>query len=336
MTEDNDNGEDFAGFAEFVNGLASGSSKPDTAEGVAELLNEAVAFVAEHKRSKVGVLQNDEDGSAIPIIMAPDGGYEMLSPETLDAFKDRPSRRRGTATVTSLQSLIDHVKRFGDEDSAVFVCDDRASPSITAVLDYNRKDIDDEHGEYRHGLHRTFYRFPLSDEWKAWHARNAEMMTMPAFAAFLEDNVLDVAEIEAVPESAKRFVEMGGGEKNIADWSMLTKLAKGLAIFENSVVTEAVNLSSGEGQLTLGNAHDTEIEGVKVKVPTMFFIAIPIFREGAIYRLPVRLRYRKSGQGVVFWFELWRSDRAFTDAVQEAVEKVGTETGAQVFYGSPE
>lgn len=319
---------------------------PDTAEGVADLLAVTRLHVEDNARAEFGSFTVEGNGGeryAVPSVLFPDGRYELLPLKTLEEYTDQPMFRRGTATMTSLDSFIAHLNRFGDGDSAVFANDDHASPSLLAVLDYNRKDTlpgedggENVHGDYRHGKHRTRFAFPVSDQWKAWHAMNGNKMGMADFAAFLEDNVLDVADVETTPESAKRFVEMNGGVNRIADWSVLNTLAKTLTIYESAVVSEAVNLSSGEGQLTLKADHDTEVAGVKATIPTMFFVAIPIFREGVIYRLPVRLRYRKTGAGVVFWYELWRADRAFDDAFREAVAKVDAETEAQVFFGSPE
>ena len=319
--------------------------KPDTAQGVADLLATTRKHVEENAFARVSVVYGD-NGRFAELTYHTDGRTAFTPQDVIDAQSDRPRFRKGTAVMTSLDSFIAHINRFGDGDSAVFANDDRSSPSLLAVLNYHRKDTlasegDEEpsgwvHGEYRHANHRTSFSFPLSDEWQAWHDRNACPMSMADFAMFLENNVLDIAEIEKVPAGYERFVEQNGGPNLIADWQMLTKLARGLRIDENSVVSEAVTLNSGEGELTISNAHDTEVGGVKVKVPTMFFVEIPIFREGAFYRVPVRLRYRKDRGGVVFWYELWRSDRAFTHAFNEAVDRVRGETMAEVFFGRPE
>lgn len=314
-----------------------------TTQRVGEVLSETADFIADHSYAKTMVVTDPKTGEEVAAYLTPSGHLNFIDRDTFDRHHGKPSVRKGMARMTSLDSFIAHVNRFGDADSAIFANEDRSSPSVLAVLDYHRADTlptedggDNVHGEYRFGEHRTNFAFPVSEEWKAWHAQNDVKMDMPEFAAFLEDNVLDVAEVEAVPESAERFVKMGGGEKNIADWSKLTALAKSLTVFENAVVGEAVNLASGEGQLVINNSHDTEVAGIKATVPTMFFIAIPIFREGPVYRLPVRLRYRKAGSRISFWYEIWRSDRAFKDAFNEAVERIGKETSAQVFYGQPE
>lgn len=346
---DNDNQtpeppEDFGAFPAFAAGFAAGQESATdpllTAEGVGPLLQQTAEFVENRQFARIGTIKGPE--GLVPVVLKPGGGYEPVPLKLFDEYSDAPQFRRGTARMTSLDSFIHHLNRFGDADSAVFADDSRLEPKLLAVLDYHRTDTldgEDEgrvHGDYRHGRHRTAFAFPVSDEWVAWHASNGVKMGMAQFASFLEDNVLDVADVETVPESAKRFVEMNGGPGKIADWAVLNRLAKSLTIYENAVVTEAVNLSSGEGVLTLSAEHDTEVAGVKATVPSMFFIAIPIFREGVIYRLPVRLRYRKERGGVTFWYELWRADRAFTDAFHEAVARVDAETEAQVFFGSPE
>lgn len=337
---------DFDEVTAILEAHQSCNQKPDTAQGVADLMEQAFDFARSNGMADLGVIRDPETGLMVNVVRHPGGAISFSLQEKIDERRPNPRERRGTAVLTSLDSFITHVNRFGDSDSAVFANDDRETPSVLAVLDYHRADTlavegDEEtgsttHGEYRHGKHRSLFQFPLSDEWKEWHEQDSTKMTMADFAIFLENNVLDIAEITAIPESASRFVEQNGGLKLIADWQMLTKLARGLRIDENSVVSEAITLASGEGELTIANTHDTEVGGIKVKVPTMFFIEIPIFREGAYYRLPVRLRYRKDRVGVVFWYEIWRSDRSFMDAFNEAVERVRNDTPAQVFYGKPE
>jgi len=348
MTEDNTSDSLPEGInpVEMLMAMTGNNPKPDTAQGVADLMEQAFDFARSNGEASIGMIVDDETGVSIHMALKPGGEISYSPQEKIDERRPNPRNRRGVASLTSLDSFIAHVNRFGDGDSAVFANEDRSDPSVLAVLDYHRKDVlsveGDEaegsmtHGEYRHGKHRSQFHFPLSDEWKAWHASDSTKMNMAEFAIFLENNVLDIAEIAKAPAGTERFVDQNGGLGNVADWQMLTKLARGLRIDENSTVSEAVTLASGEGELTISNTHDTEVGGVKVKVPTMFFIEIPIFREGVFYRLPVRLRYRKDRGGVAFWYEIWRSDRSFMDAFNEAIDRIRAETPAQVFYGKPE
>lgn len=263
---------------------------------------------------------------------------EPFGPGVFDAYRDEPLRRRGTAQMTSLDSLIDHVNRFKDGESAVFANDDRSAPSLTAVLDYHPGGGAASTSP-RFGEHRSVFAFPLSDEWKAWNEKNAEPMPMIDFAAFLENRIIDVLYVipgeDSLPEDVQRLIDTLGGDTTVATPNKLMELARGLQINENAVVQEAVNLATGEGIVRFQSEH-TDQHGQPVKVPSIFLIAIPVFRNGPFYRIAARLRYRKNGGRLVFWYELWRTDRTFDHAFQEAVERVRTETELPVLYGKPE
>lgn len=311
------------------------------ARGVAELMEQAVAFAGDYARPVPTEVRDPETG-AIVLGMLHRDGFKPLPHELFDEASGAPRIRKGTAVMTSLASFIAHVNRFGDEDSAVFACDSRTAPSVTAILDYHRRDTlktegEDEtvgdriHGEYRFGRHQTHYAFPLSDEWNTWGKFDGVRMSMAEFATFLEDNMDDIDRPDTVPENLTRFVSTLGGEAMIADYGRLMELSRGLKVNENSNIEEAINLASGEGAIRFVSDHVTN-----VKVPTMFFIAIPVFKTGAFYRVAAKLRYRKSGSTLTFWYELYRADKAFDHAFSEAMDKITRDTEAPVFLGKPE
>lgn len=318
--------------------------KPDTAQGVSDLMKQAFVFAEDKGRAELGLIHDPDSNQMVNTVLTPDGRLDWSLQEYLDKRAPSPRVRSGTANFSTLESFINHAQRFGDGDSAVFVDPSLKNPKLVSVLDYHRADTlstdEDQpqnvHGEYRWCRHRGRFEFPLSDEWNAWKGMDREVLSMTEFAAFLENHVLDVAEVERVPASAERFVEMMGGTGNIADWSSLMKLSKTLTVYENATVQQTVNLDSGAMNITIGEEHETEIAGVTATVPTMFFIDIPLFVGGVKYRLPVRLRWRKGRSSVSFFYELWNADQAFRDAIDEAVARVANETPATVFYGTPE
>jgi hypothetical protein len=250
-----------------------------------------------------------------------------------DEYQTAPRFRGGEAELTNIDSLIEHVNRFKDADSALFAWDSRESPSITAVLNYNRAGAE---AAPRWGHHRSNHAFPLSDEWQAWTKTDGQIFRMAEFAAFLEDRIIDVLEVipgeDSLPEDLQRFINICGGK--VATPNRLVELSRGLHVNENSVVKEAINLASGEGQIVFEAAH-TDGQGMPLQVPGLFLIGIPVFKHGPIYRLAARLRYRKEG-GIKFWFELWRADRAFDHAFAEACERVRVETELPLLFGRPE
>lgn len=256
-------------------------------------------------------------------------------PRTIfDEYRLNPRTREGSATLTSIESLIDHVNRFKDADSALFAVDDRANPSITAVLDYHRAGAA---AEPRFGRHRSLFQFPLSDEWKAWTKSDGETFSMGEFAAFLEDRIIDVLDLipgeDSLPEDMQRFVNTVGG--SIASPSKLIELSVGLKVNEQSAVKEAINLSSGEAQVQFIAQH-VDDAGQPLRVPGLFLIGIPVFRHGPHYRIAARLRYRKTPVGLVFFYQLWRADRVFDHSFREACERVRVETDLPMLFGKPE
>jgi hypothetical protein len=342
--QDRDEGPDPASLMMGLS-MAQGAPALSTAEGVAAVFCATQDFVSENLKPEV-VFVEDPDTGIAALGVATAGRLVPLGADFFDGARENPRFRRGTAALTRVESFIAHVNRFGDADSVVFADDNRTAPKLTAVLDYHRADSESElvdnpgreHGEYRHGKHRTTFAFPLSDEWKAWQKANATVMSMGDFATFLEDRLADIAGAgDDYPEHVERLVAESGGPERIATYASLMELARGLHVYGNAQVEEAVNLASGEGNIRFSVEHETRTRtGGTVKVPRLFFIAIPVFAKGAFYRIAARLRYRKTPEGVKFWFELYRADLSFDHAFAEVVAKVDDQTNATVLYGSPE
>lgn len=289
-------------------------------------------LIETYLRPEIRPVTEPDTQTVAPVII--DRGEPRAIPEeAFDAFRASPKRRRGAASFTKIEGLIDHINRFKDADSAIFAADDRSKPSLTAVLDYHRAGAD---ASPRFGVHRSVFRFSLSDEWTAWTRANKAPMPMAKFAAFLEDRIIEVIDPSAgdpLPEELQKYIALRGGK--VATGAKLVELSRGMHVFENAVVGETVNLASGEGVIEFRSEH-VDAKGRPLNVPGLFLIAIPVFRHGDLYRIAARLCYRKTGEGLVFWFELWRADQAFDDAFANACERVRTETELPLFFGTPE
>jgi hypothetical protein len=299
-------------------------------------IGEARDFIETYFKHELVEVTEPGTGTAALFEVTPKEGYRVISANSFDTYRERPVRRKGTAHLLSLDSLIEHSNRFSDSDSVIFADDDRKAPSITTVLDYHRAQAD---GDPRFGVHRNHFAFPLSDEWQAWTKSNSVVMKMAQFAEFLEDRIIDVLHLipgeDDLSEELKKFISAGGGEAIIATPQKLFELARGLKVNEEAVVQEAVTLASGEGQVRFEVSH-RDGAGAPLRVPSLFLIAIPVFRNDMLYRLAARLRYRKTAEGIVFWYDLWRADRTFDHAFKEACERVRVETELPLFYGKPE
>jgi uncharacterized protein YfdQ (DUF2303 family) len=268
---------------------------------------------------------------AIPYLILPRGKRIESLKRYVDEWRGVPERRDGTAILTTLTSFIAHVNRFKDDESVVFVDDVvDGQVSLVGVLDYHPKGA----GGARWLGHRATYTFPFSTEWRAWTEAAAKPLTQVEFAELLEDRVADVLPPQSAGESLKTFAQNLGIQ--LASPARLLELSKGLSVRVEQRVSQAVNLSTGEVQLNFEEQHADKDGGQAVRVPGGFAVAIPVFKNGPLYQVPVRLRYRVTGGRVVWLVSLGNADRVVEDAIGEAVAEVEKATALPVLYGRPE
>lgn len=287
-----------------------------------------------------GDLEVDE-----PALMAIPKGMSLVDLKPYqDARRERPERIQGTARLTTLDSFIEHVKRFADPESALFAIDDPKAPKLLAVFDYHeshdRPKGEGEHpasvenrGDARFGAHRAEYAFPLSDEFVAWRSVADKALTQAQFAEFLEDRLVDVVAPEEAFTSIRDLAAQLGIE--LAGPSVLLTLSKGLAIRVDQKVANVINLSTGEAQLHFEETHATK-DGGSLKVPNGFAVAIPVFRGGVRYQIGIRLRYRVHNGAITWRLLPQRIEVVFADAVGEAAVEARMLTGLPLFFGTPE
>lgn len=272
------------------------------------------------------VVESGTDKNA-EVLIVPNGMTVHPVKQYLDAYRDKPERKQGTAHLGDQASFVAHANRFKSEHSAVFA--QRSPPSLTSVLDYHQAGK----GDPAFGKHRGVYSFPLSDQWNAWKQAEGNKFGQREFALFIENNLFDVAEPASAFDPAKDFAARLGCQ--FATGAKLLELSRGLAVNVEQQVASAVNLGSGEGQIVFKETH-ADSTGAPIRVPGAFLIAIPVFKSGALYQIPVRLRYR-AHQGQITWsLELFGIDRIFDHAFNEVCEYAAKETLLPLFVGSPE
>lgn len=314
---------------------------------------DAVADIVKRLHNPQVIALGTVAGKSVDALVTPMGMMVTDLKAMRDAHRDHPERYQGTAELTTLQSLIDHARRFRTKDSALFGWPDAKEPTLTTVLDYHQSREDDNgttaYAQFRE--HRGIHRFPLSDEWTAWTEVDGAPMDQVKFAEWIENRVGDLM---APPpnlvkpkkadaggdfgrltpdEELANFLLLLGGD--IASPSRMVELSRGLSLRAEQRVHQAFKLESGETQIQFTDEH-TDEAGQPLKVPNLFLIAIPVFKDGEFYRIAARLRYRVRGGSIVWFFELYRHDRVFDHAFREACEKASQETGLPLFYGKPE
>lgn len=309
--------------------VTSGIYNNNVADRTGELLRTAHDVSAELRKDRLVTIAEPGTGVEGIAVLSGGGGVSPLPAHYFDDYRDAPKATTGTASMTRIESFIDHVNRFKDGGSVLFAHEDMTAPRLTAVLDYDVPDSP------RFGYHNTRFAFPMSMQWQAWLGKNDVKMSLTEFAEFLEDRFVDVEDVDATSLSdvMSEFVSKIGGGKPATKRKLL-ELSRGLSINENSAVSEARNIASGEGEVIFTSQH-VDQSGNKVSVPSSFIITVPVFAQGHFYRIGVRLRYRKSN-GLMFWYELWGIDDVFEQAFTEVCIRARDETGLPLLFGAPE
>jgi uncharacterized protein YfdQ (DUF2303 family) len=245
-----------------------------------------------------------------------------------DAYRAKPIRRKGTITTTTLESFVALVNRQSGDESVIFA-DDGEKPSLAAVINFHEEGGD---GAPAWCDDRVVYPFPLSDEWKAWTEQNRKPMDQASFAEWIENRLFDIAEPGSAGAIAQRFAEAAGVK--LSGPQALRGLSKGLSIRVEHKVSRIVNLQSGEGRMEFSEEHKGD-DGQPLTIPCAFHILIPVFRSGARYSIPVRLRYRTGGGKVSWFFELHEPHTFREDAVNDALAIVRREPTHKAKDGEP-
>ena len=291
------------------------------------------------------------DLTAPHLVAVPNGlNVEDLTGQHFAALtRLKPLRRTGTARLTDLASFIEWTNRFSGDEAAIFA-QLAPSPKLTAVIDYHGEgapvlDADERDPTANACKHRATYDFPLSREWELWGKIHDKPLTKDEFGEFIEANAKDLLDPTPYLLGQGRD-EPAAWEQRMADiaakvqgrfgqYASLVQLSRSFQIHETGHLNVTTNRDTGEAQVQFLNEH-REMDGAPLRIPNLFMVAIPVFEEGAFYRLAVRFKYRKSGDSVKFIVSLYNADVALRDAALEAIETARAATELPVLMGTPE
>jgi len=269
--------------------------------------------------------------------------------EALDT-RLQPWRRKGTAQLQDIVSFITWANRNKGQTSIIFADVISAQPTLTCIADYlgaGAPVIDpiERDNKASYCQHRAIYAFPLSDEWKIWNAISDKPLSKAELGEFIEANAQDL--LDPTPallspngtpkeEWELRMLDVARQlQGRFGQYTTLMQLARAFTINETSNISTTLNRDTGESSIQFVNEH-RQPDGQPINIPNLFMIAIPVFENGVGYRLPVRFRYRKSGQDIRFVLSLHNPDVCFRDAMEGAIAVAGAETGLPVLRGLPE
>jgi hypothetical protein len=321
-------------------------------ENPAETMRKVMERIAGHEVIQSFGDAAPTDVTAPLLVTLPEGRrVENLHRHMIEAVEFmKPLRRRGTARLKDVVSLIAWANRFKSEHSVLFANPDREAPAITCIADFHKAGpatVSLERGDpaAMPCAHKAIYSFPLSDEWKAWTGISGRALDKDELGEFIEVNAKDIMDptpavlardsSKAEPWEERLIDTARQIDGRYGQLAQLLQMSRSFQVHETSNLTVTSNRDTGEGSIQFLNEHNDK-DGAPIKIPNLFIIAIPVFLNGAAFRLPVRFRYRKSGSQVKFVLSPYNPQRAFDLAFNEAVEMVSASTDLPLFLGSPE
>lgn len=269
-------------------------------DNIKDLLNAGAA---------VGQIRVDHAG--IPFVVVPED-YKL---EDLERLLPVPVRKRANVVLQDAASFTAYLKKHGKADTCI----------LYAGVDYQASKCNivasiDDHGTDTPSWREHFANFTpkASHEWTQWTKFNAQPMEQAKFAAFLEDNMSDIASVAGMP-SASDMLQMALSFEATSDKRFKRK----------------VDLQGGGVHFEFVDQAD-DSTSAKFRFFERFTIGIPAF-EGSesAYPIQARLKFRQGGDKLVFWFELIRADLVFKQAVKDEIFSITEETGFTLMYGTP-
>lgn len=227
-----------------------------------------------------------------------------------------PRRKRGKVAVTDSDSFIGYVKRHGSLANATIWCDANYTTGKVSFIS-----IINDHGgnecEPAWRDHLAAFTPIFSEEWKRWNSTNKQALGQAEFATFIEENLKDIASVEASPSGAQ-----------------MLEMALSFEANQDMRFKSAIRLQNGGVQMSFVQDDDSQTLA-KMQMFDRFSLGLPVFWNGDAYQLDARLLYRVRDGKLTFWFELIRQDKVLEASTKILIEKIKAETGKPFFFGNP-
>lgn len=278
--------------------------------------------------------------------------------KAFEKVQTAPIRRRGTYHAADLASFLAWMDANTAYDAPVFaqgaekLVGEWRTPklALAGIGNYSKelcsRDTDDEGSPKgspkRLGWHDfgARYDFPVTEAWLTWASKHREWFEQVEFAEFIETRLHEISQPvggEKPSEALSRFIEMLKGDKDgnkVASPAKLFELSRGLKITATTKMEQKIDRQSGEATLVYSEEHSGP-GGHPIKVPSVFYIRIPVFFGEDPSLIGVLLRYRTANGTVKWSYELFAPDlvvRAEFDRICETVRQANQ----TLYLGSPD
>lgn len=220
-------------------------------------------------------------------------GYRL---EAVDDPHALPPVAKATVEVDDRESLVRYVNRYSG-DGSILIADIDAG-LVMAELDWHTAARDPGHAR-----HRAVLRLRDSEEFRRWDAVAGTMLLQEEFAAFLEENAVDVVDPEP---------------------GVLIEISRDLEATQGVTFKSSTRLESGDRAF----AYETETRTKgEIVIPREFSVEIPLYQGEAPVSIRCAFRFKVTAGGLLLGFE-WRRvayqrQAHFAALAHQAAEETG-------------
>jgi uncharacterized protein YfdQ (DUF2303 family) len=246
------------------------------------------------------------------LISSRGGEVELRS---LEELHDRPRRARGKVKCHTPEALLTMIDRYGAADTVIYAS--RGSSTVTAVFDDHLPRPQEEVLPSLAGWrqHRAVWTMERSPAWLAWRDIVGKKMPQAFFVDFLEDRRGDVKH----PEHAE-----------------LLEIVRDLQGTKEAAFRSAVDLRTGGFKLAYDETIEARASGRvgEMVLPDRIWLAIELYRGGAVVELECRLRFRVEQAKLVFFVIVEKmeelEERAFRVGLGHVANGIAADRGIPI------
>lgn len=266
--------------------------------------------------------QRAVEAESEPFDIIPDRLVGLIVNGTLHTFDeedyaDRPRRQTGQVKLTDQDSFASYVNRHKDE-TATTLWSNVDAGTVTAVLNDHSNGID----VAAHGDHRAMLTVKTTDEWNHWIGRDNKQVPQVDFAEHIEEGAGSITVPEDHPAAP--------------DAATMLEVALHFQARRNIDFKSSQRLESGEVAFRYEEQIDGKVgQGGSIEIPGSFFLKLQVFQGGNEHTVEARLRYRITEGRLTIGYKLVRPAEVKRKAFEDLTSSISTDTGLDVFAGTP-
>ncbi len=265
--------------------------------------NLAETVVRESRKPQLTTIQG------YPVSFVPEG-FEL---EVHESLLPDPLRKSGEVELNDTDSFIKFVTAEKSPSARIYASVNfrRGEVRFIAVLNEHERYV----AHWRD--HRASYTPVQSVEWETWKSRNRVVMSQADFAAFLEDNIKDIATRPDMPSG-----------------NDILNMALNFEAKQEVIIKSVMRLQNGTGEFTYVDKED-ESTVKKMQFFQRFTLGVAPFFNGQAYPLMARLKYKHNASKLTFFYDLIRPDLILQDATRDLIKVIEEGTELPLVLGHP-